>query len=477
MKLLSQDSLKCGKSGSIALLDLQLEKKYSLFMENHDLVLKNASSLIFDSNQNKIVQSTVNIGIQNGRIAEISTHALNHFKEEKDLKGLTVLPGVIDSQVHFREPGFTHKEDLESGTRAALLGGVTSVFEMPNTNPATTTRETFQDKLNRAAGRAHCHYAFFIGGGNQNYQELNQLENLAHCAGVKIFLGSSFGPLLVDNDTLFENILKNGKRRVIIHSEDEARLNARKHIAVEGADPKFHPLWRDEETAMISTTKAVGLAEKHNRPIHILHVSSSEEMAFLKEHKKIASVEILPQYLTLSSPECYERLGTLAQQNPPIRDKRHLEFLWQAVQNGTVDVIGSDHAPHSLEEKQKPYPQSPSGVPGVQTLVPLMLNHVNNGKLSLEKFVALVSENPRRLLGVKNKGRIEVGYDADFTIVDMNKQVTIENKWIASKVGWTPFDGMKVKGWATAVYLKGRLAMQDDQIIIPNSGEAVDFNT
>lgn len=446
-------------------------------MKNYDLVLKNASSLIFDSNQNKLIQNTVNIGVIDGRIAEITTANLTNFKEEKDLKGLTVLPGIIDSQVHFREPGFTHKEDLESGTRAALLGGVTSVFEMPNTNPATTTRETFQDKLDRAANRAHCHYAFFIGGGSQNFEQLNQLENLPHCSGVKIFLGSSFGPLLVDNDTLLENILKNGKRRVIIHSEDEARLNERKYIAIEGADPKFHPIWRDEQSAMISTEKAVRLARKYSRPIHILHVSSSEEMAFLKNNKDIASVEILPQYLTFSSPECYERLGTLAQQNPPIRDKRHMEFLWQAVQNGTVDVIGSDHAPHSLEEKNKPYPQSPSGVPGVQTLVPLMLNHVNNKKLSLEKFVELTTENPRRLLGVKNKGRIQVGYDADFTIVDMNKEVTIENKWIASKCGWTPYDGMKVKGWCTSVFLKGKLSMQDDQILRPHQGDAVDFNT
>ena len=444
-------------------------------MKTYDLVLKNASSLIFDTNQQKIIQSTVNIGIQNGKISEISTAALSNFKEEKDLKGLTVLPGIIDSQVHFREPGFTHKEDLESGTRAALLGGVTSVFEMPNTNPATTTPAAFQDKLNRAQNRAHCHYAFFMGGGSQNYNELATYEKLPHCSGIKIFLGSSFGPLLVDNDTLLENILKNGHRRVIIHSEDEARLLDRKSIAIEGADPKYHPIWRDEESAMISTEKAVRLAKKHNRPIHILHVSSSEEMAFLKRHKDIASVEILPQYLTLSSPECYERLGTLAQQNPPIRDKRHMEFLWQAVLNGTVDVIGSDHAPHTLEEKRKPYPQSPSGVPGVQTLVPLMLNHVNNKKLSLEKFVELTTENPRRLLQVKNKGRIEVGYDADFTVVDMNKEVVIENSWIASKCGWTPYDGMKVKGWPVAAYLKGKLAMQDDTIVSAHQGEPVDF--
>ncbi|MFZ3230640.1 MAG: dihydroorotase [Pseudobdellovibrio sp.] len=446
-------------------------------MKNYDLVLKNASCLVFDSNLNKLISAQVNIGVKDGRIAEISTAALANSEHIEDLKGLTVLPGVIDSQVHFREPGFTHKEDLESGTRAALLGGVTSIFEMPNTNPATTTIETFQDKLNRCEKKAYCHYAFFIGGSSSNFEILNQLELLPHCSGIKIFLGSSFGPLLIDNDQLLENILKNGKRRVIIHSEDEARLIERKHIAITGAHPRFHPLWRDEQSALLSTEKAVHFARKYNRPIHILHISSSEEMAFLKKHKDIASVEILPQYLTLSGPECYERLGTLAQQNPPIRDHRHMNFLWQAVQDGTVDIIGSDHAPHSLEEKNKPYPQSPSGVPGVQTLVPLMLNHVNNKKLSLEKFVELTCENVSRVFGVKNKGRIQVGYDADFTVVDMNKEMTIENKWITSKCGWTPYDGMKVKGWPVATILKGKIAMKENQILLPHQGEPVDFNT
>ncbi|OFZ31317.1 MAG: dihydroorotase [Bdellovibrionales bacterium RIFCSPHIGHO2_01_FULL_40_29] len=444
-------------------------------MEIHDLVLKNAEVLVFDESQNKVTRVATNLAVTDGRISAISNSAQLNGKIEKDLKNLTILPGVIDSQVHFREPGFTHKEDLESGTRAALLGGVTSIFEMPNTNPITTTTEAFQDKLDRAKGRAHCHYAFYIGGSSDNFFQLNTLENLPHCSGVKIFLGSSFGTLLVNNDQLLESILQNGKRRVIIHSEDEDRLNARKHIAIEMGHPKAHPIWRDEESALISTKKAVHFATKYNRPIHILHVSSSEEMAFLKNHKDIASVEMLPQYLTLSSPECYERLGTLAQQNPPIRDQRHMKFLWQAMRDGTVDIIGSDHAPHTLEEKNKPYPQSPSGVPGVQTLVPLMLDHVSKGQFSLEQFVTMVSENPRRLLQVKNKGRIQVGFDADFTIVDLNKTMRISNSWIASKCGWTPYDGMIVKGWPTQVYLKGNLTMQDDTIIQPHRGEPVEF--
>ncbi|MBY0452016.1 MAG: dihydroorotase, partial [Bdellovibrionaceae bacterium] len=304
-----------------------------------------------------------------------------------------------------------------------------------------------------------------------------ELEKLPHCPGVKIFLGASFGSLLVDRDDVFEKVMQVGRRRLTIHSEDEARMKERKQIAIDAAHPRVHHIWRDEESAMISTKKSVALAKKYNRPIHILHVSSSEEMQFLAQHKDIASVEILPQYLTLSAPECYERLGTLAQQNPPIRDIRHFDLLWKAVQNGTVDVIGSDHAPHTLEEKSKPYPQSPSGFPGVQTMVPIMLNHVHNQKFSLHQFVRLVTENPVRLFGVRHKGRIAVGYDADFTVVDLKKEKTIENKWIASKCGYTPFDGFKVTGWPTHTIVRGQIVMQDDTVVNPHLGEAIDFNT
>ncbi|MBC7420047.1 MAG: dihydroorotase [Bdellovibrio sp.] len=444
-------------------------------MTNADLILKNADAMIYDSEQNKIVKKRVDIAVKNQRIFEISSSLQATSSNTLDLTGLTILPGLIDSQVHFREPGLTHKEDLETGTRAAVLGGVTSVFEMPNTTPSTTTKEAFEEKMSLAKNRAHCNYAFFLGAANENVSELENLEKLPHSPGIKIFLGASFGSLLVDDDKIFEEVMKHGRRRLTIHSEDEARMRARKHIAVEAAHPRAHHIWRDEESAMISTRKAVALAKKYQRPIHILHVSSSEEMAFLKENKDIASVEILPQFLTLSAPECYERLGTLAQQNPPIRDIRHFEKLWQAVENGTVDIIGSDHAPHTLEEKAQPYPQSPSGFPGVQTLLPIMLNHVHQGRFSLERFTALVTENPRRLFGVRNKGRIQLGYDADFTIVDLKKQNTITNKWIASKCGYTPFDGMKVTGWPTHTILKGQIIMQDDQVISAHQGEAIDF--
>lgn len=445
-------------------------------MKHVDLLLKECTALIFNEKLQKTEQTLVDIAVHNQKISEIATSLNMTADKTLNLKGLTVLPGVIDSQVHFREPGLTHKEDIETGTRAAILGGVTSVFEMPNTNPSTTTPEAFNEKLRLAKNRAHCHYAFFAGGAHDNTTLLNELENLPHCSGIKVFLGASFGSLLVDDDMVFENIMNTVKRRLTIHSEDEARLRERKHIATDAADVKVHHIWRDEESAMISTKKSIALARKYNKKVHMLHISSGEEMEFLAQCKDVASVEILPQFLTFSAPECYERLGTLAQQNPPIRDKRHMEKLWQALHNGTVDIIGSDHAPHTLEEKRKPYPQSPSGFPGVQTLIPIMLNHVHNKKLSLEKFTELVTENPRRIFKVKNKGRIQVGYDADFTIVDLKKEVTIANKWIASKCGYTPFDGMKVTGWPTHTILKGQVVMQDDQVILPHAGEGINFD-
>lgn len=444
-------------------------------MTNYDLIIKNGEIVTYLEKENKMVQQKADIAVTQQKIAAIGNLSHTNAAQIIDAKNLTILPGVIDSQVHFREPGLIHKEDIASGSRAAILGGVTTFFEMPNTNPPTTTEELFNNKLAIAKKNSSANYAFFIGGGSENVDQLSELEKLPHCSGIKIFLGSSFGTLLIDQDELFEKIMKNGRRRLVIHSEDEARLKARKHIAEQSKNPKDHPVWRDEESALIATKKSVHFAEKYGRPIHILHISSSEEMSFLKNHKRFATVEILPQYLTLSSPECYERLGTLAQQNPPIRDKRHLEFLWKAVLDGTVDVIGSDHAPHTLEEKAKPYPQSPSGVPGVQTLVPLMLDQVSKNKLPLTRLVELVTENPRKIFGLKNKGRIQVGYDADFTIVDLKKSQPVEKSWLASKVGWSPFEGMNLTGWPVMTLLKGEVCVEDKVLIKPFAGSACDF--
>jgi dihydroorotase len=383
----------------------------------------------------------------------------------------------MDSQVHFREPGLTHKEDLETGTRGAILGGVTSVFEMPNTTPPTSTPEALGEKLRLAQGRAWCDHAFFIGATAENADHLNELEVLPGCCGVKIFMGSSTGSLLVSDDDSLRHCLKSGHRRMAIHAEDESRLKERKALLGESPHVRLHPFWRDEETAFLATKRILALAREASRPLHILHVTTAQEMELLKANKDIATVEVTPQHLFFAAPDCYDKLGTLAQMNPPIRNAFHREALWQAVSDGTVTVIGTDHAPHTLEEKSKPYPQSPSGLTGVQTLVPLLLNFVNEGRLTLEKMVELVCQNPARLYKAKNKGQIVLGFDADFTVVDLKKKKTIQNSEMATRSGWTPYDGLTVQGWPVMTLIRGSVVMRDGQTVGRPSGQPILFST
>jgi dihydroorotase len=415
------------------------------------------------------------IGVKDGKIAAMGDLAPGVAGAEIDAVGLHVLPGVMDTQVHFREPGLEHKEDLETGTRAAAMGGVTAIFEMPNTKPGTTTADDLLDKLHRAEKRAWVDHAFFMGAAVENLDKLSYWERLPGCAGVKVFMGSSTGSLLVEDDASLARMLANGIRRIAVHAEDEARLRERKDIAVKGAHPRHHHEWRDAETALRATQRIVRLAEAARRRIHVLHVTTAEEMAFLAGHKDLVSVEVLPNHLTLSAPECYERLGTYAQMNPPIREQRHQNALWEAVNSGVVDVLGSDHAPHTHEEKAQVYPNSPSGMPGVQTLVPIMLDHVNAGRLTLQRFVDLTSAGPARVYNIAGKGRIALGYDADFTIVDMQAERVITNDWIASRCGWTPFDGKRVTGWPMATVIRGRQVMRDGQLLGEAAGKPVRF--
>lgn len=393
-----------------------------------------------------------------------------------DATGLHVLPGVIDSQVHFREPGLTQKEDIESGTRGAALGGVTAIFEMPNTKPPTDTRAQLEEKLRRAEKSAWTDHAFFVGATPTNAAALRELEVLPGCSGVKIFMGSSTGNLLVDQDAALSRALRSGYRRVAVHCEDEARLVERKHI-LESAhgDPRKHPQWRDVEVALKATQRLVRAARACGRPVHVLHVTTAEEMRFLANHKDLATVECTPQHLTLHAPDCYERLGTYAQMNPPIRSNEHRDAIWKAVRDGVVDVLGSDHAPHTREEKDRPYPASPSGMPGVQTLVPIMLDHVHAGRLTLERFVDLTSAGPARIFGIAGKGRIALGYDADLTLVDLDKRWTIEDSWMATKSGWTPFAGMEVTGQPIATVIRGQIVMRDRALCGAPAGKPVRF--
>lgn len=418
--------------------------------------------------------AAVDIGVRAGRIAAIGALGDASGAEIFDATGLHVLPGVIDTQVHLREPGNEHKEDLKTGSLAAVMGGVTGVFEMPNTNPPTTTREAIEDKLARAAGRMHCEHAFYAGATPANVGALAALERLPGVCGVKAFLGSSTGSLLLDQEDAILAALKGGRRRMAVHSENEARLKERKAYAVRG-DVRTHPVWRDAEAARSSTERVLRLAREAGRLLHVLHITTADELPLLAEARDIASVETTPQHLTLSAPECYERLGSFAQMNPPIREEHHRLALWQAVANGLIDVIGSDHAPHTREEKAKTYPDSPSGMTGVQTLVPIMLDHVNAGRLTLERFVDLTSAGAARLFGIAGKGRIALGYDGDFTIVDLKRKRRIENSWIASRCGWTPFDGMDVTGWPIATIIRGQTVMRDGALVTAGAGRPLRF--
>ena len=305
--------------------------------ETFDLLIRGATIVNHDG------EGLRDLAIQGGRIAAIGNLAGIKAAETLDAKGLHILPGVIDSQVHFREPGLEHKEDLETGSRAAVAGGVTAVFEMPNTKPLTTSADTLADKVRRARHRMFCDFAFFVGGTRENISDIPALEKLEGSAGIKVFMGSSTGDLLVDDGVSLDAIIAKISRRASFHAEDEARLKSRMGIRRPG-DPSSHPEWRDPEAALIATTRLVAMAEKYRKRVHVLHISTAEEMDFLKDHKDYASVEVTPHHLTLEAPDCYERLGAYAQMNPPVRDARHRQAIWAALNSGVVDVLGSDHA-------------------------------------------------------------------------------------------------------------------------------------
>jgi dihydroorotase len=346
---------------------------------------------------------------------------------------------------------------------------------MPNTKPPTTGAVDLADKCRRAKGRVWVDIAFFVGATPDNVDDLAELERLPACAGVKMFMGASTGSLLVPDDATIARVLAAGHRRIAVHAEDEPRLRARFTIVQGGAEPEMHPEWRDVGTAVEATRRLLALARGADRRVHVLHVTTAEELPLLADARDFATVEITPQHLTLAAPECYAELDAFAQMNPPIRDRRHRDALWQAVRDGLCDCIGSDHAPHTREEKTKPYPETPSGMPGVQTLVPVMLDHVAKGRLSLERFVDLTAAGPARVFGIAGRGRIALGYRADLTLVDLKRRQMITHQWIVSRCGWTPFDGRRVTGWPVATVVGGRIVMQDGQLVGDPAGGTVRF--
>lgn len=421
--------------------------------------------------------TVADIGIKAGRIAFIGRSTSYSAVETIDAHGLQVIPGLIDTQVHFREPGLEHKEDLASGTHAAITGGVTSILEMPNTNPNTISAEALQDKLDRANGRAWANYGFFVGASPENIDDLAQLEALPGTPGIKIFMGSSTGSLLVDRDEDLRRVLQNGRFRTPVHSEDESRNRAAR-AAYQGTDPQDHPVIRDAESARLSTERLLQLSHETGRPVHVLHVSTADEIPLLVEAKLSGlgtTAEVTPQHLFFSAPDCYDRLGTLAQMNPPMRSREHTEGLWKALTAGVFDVFGSDHAPHTREEKAKGYPASPSGMPGVQTMLHVLLRFVSEGRLNLASVVRMACEAPARLYRIQDRGQIAIGAIADLVILDAHKSFTFEQSMVNSKCGWSPYEGEVLNGVIDHVVIGGEIAVRGFDLVGSPKGRMLSF--
>ncbi len=419
-------------------------------------------------------EHAIDVGVRGGRIAALGAAGATADRV-LEAAGLHVLPGLIDPHVHLRDPGDPAIETLATGTKAAVLGGLAAVFDMPNTLPSITGADRLAWKQEYVEQNAWCDMGLYVGAAKSNIPELSELELGRGVCGVKVFAGSSTGDLLVDDDASLEAVMRSGRRRVSYHSEDEARLQARRGMFKSGDPYACHMEWRDEECAFLGTRRLMALARKTGRAAHILHVSTAEELEHLGDYRDVATVELLVNHLTQVAPEVYEQLGGLGVMNPPIRGRRHWEAAWAAVRDGTADTIGSDHAPHALAAKRRPWPDCPAGLTGVQTLVPVMLDHVAAGRLSLARMVDLMCAGPARVYGAVGKGRLAVGYDADFTLVDLKRERVIEDSWIVSPCGWTPFNGMKVRGWPMATVVRGQVVMQDDEALGSPVGRLVRF--
>ncbi len=416
------------------------------------------------------------VGVREGRIMALGVGPDATAAETIDAAGLHVLPGLIDPHVHLRDPGNAAVESIPTGTRAAVLGGLAAVFDMPNTSPSITDAGQLGWKQAYAEEKAWCDMGLYVGGTKTNIPELAALELGRGVCAIKIFAGSSTGDLMVEDDENLERVMRSGRRRIAYHSEDEYRLQARKPMFKSGDPYHCHAEWRDVEAAYLGTRRLMALARKTGRAAHILHVSTAEELDFLKEYRDVATCEVLVNHLTQMAPDVYDTLKGFGVMNPPIRDRRHYEAAWAAVRDGTVDTVGSDHAPHPREAKLKPWPDCPAGLTGVQTLVPVMLDHVNAGRLSLMRLVDLLCAGPARVYGAVGKGRLAAGYDADFTLVDMKRRRRIEESWIVSPCGWTPFAGMEVTGWPVATIIRGQAVMREDEVLGAPRGRLVRFH-
>lgn len=397
--------------------------------------------------------------IQGGQVQAVGQVEAPEGTPELDATGKLVFPGLIDPQVHFREPGLEHKEDLASGALCCVAGGITAFCEMPNTRPPTVNPAALADKFERARGRAVADHAFFLGGTAENAEQLGEWESLPGCAGIKVFMGSSTGNLLIEDDPTLERLLRTGTRRVTVHSEDNPRLSARYDALGAGASVLQHDDVRDVECAVLATTRLLNLVEKTGRPVHLLHVSTADELELVRQRDlgDLVTVEATPNHLFLFAPDCYEEHGSHAQMNPPVRGAAHQAALRHALVEGPVTCIGSDHAPHTAEEKAKPYPHSPSGIPGTQTILPLLLTAVRDGWLSHQDILRMCLLGPKHVYGMEGKGALEVGCDGDVVLVDPTVTGPLPLDWLESRAGYSPFAGRELAGWPVTTVLRGEV--------------------
>ncbi|QDZ40328.1 dihydroorotase [Euhalothece natronophila Z-M001] len=432
------------------------------------LIIRNAEVLHPDGHIEK-----GDVGIAEGKIKAITSQIPDQGEEEIDGTGLTLLPGVIDPQVHFREPGLEHKEDLFTATCACARGGVTSFLEMPNTRPPTIDQAAMDDKLKRASEKCLVNYGFFVGATGDN---LEALESVNPACGIKIFMGSAHGALLVSEEETLEPIFANGKRLIAVHAEDQARIVQRKKQFQGATDPATHSQIQDNQAALNATKLALKLSKRYQRRLHILHLSTGDEAELLREDKPSwVTTEVTPQHLLLNS-EAYENIGTLAQMNPPLRSRWDNETLWKALLDGVIDFIATDHAPHTLEEKGKGYPHAPSGMPGVETSLALMLTQAKAGRCSVSQVSYWMSTAPAKAYNIPNKGAIALNYDADLVLVDLNTYSPVRREDILSKCGWSPFEGWSLTGWAQTTIVGGQVVYHQGKVNSEIRGKALQFN-
>lgn len=432
------------------------------------LIIRQAQILLSDGNF-----SLGDVLIQDGRIIQIASNLpADEHSNIIDASGLTLLPGVIDPQVHFREPGLEYKEDLHTASCACAKGGVTSFLEMPNTKPLTTTQATLDDKLQRASEKCLVNYGFFIGATAENLPDLVT----AHPAcGIKIFMGSMHGPLQVSTEAELDPIFANGKRLIAVHAEDQARIIERRKQYEGITDPAIHSVIQDETVALNATKLALKLSKKYQRRLHILHLSTGVEAEYLRTDKPSwVTAEVTPQHLVLNT-DAYEKIGTLAQMNPPLRSPENPKILWQALRDGVIDFIATDHAPHTLEEKAQTYPKSPSGMPGVETSLPIMLTQAMQGQCTIPQVSNWMSTAVAKAYRIPNKGLIQPGYDADLVLVDLNTYRPVLREELQTKCGWSPFEGWNLTGWPVYTIVGGQVVYEKGKLNRQIRGQALRF--